>query len=117
MAEVKAFDMGRTWRLVGVEGGRVTGTFWVALDPDQKRATHVKTVDVTVWADDQKTWGRTLYSDSLTSFVEGGDIDIPEHMIREQVRHDVLDAMDDMRSAIRAAVDAASPEEGAPDAR
>lgn len=102
-AIVQAYDMGRFWRLVSVDSGRVTGTFWVTHGPDGE-VNHVRPVDVAVWADDQHTWGRVLYSDSLTAFVNGDEIRIPEHMIREQVRADVLDAMDAMTNAIRLAV-------------
>ena len=106
MAEVTAHDMGRYWRLVDVDGGRVTGTFWVSLNRAD-RVQYVRTVDVIVWDDDEHRSGRTLYSDSLTAFIEGGEVRIPEHMIREQVRADVLDEMDAMKAAIRLAAEAA----------
>jgi hypothetical protein len=105
--EVKAYDMGRFWRLVSVDGGRVTGTFWVTL-PDERGRAHVKSVDVVVWADDDHTSGRVLYSDSLDVFVEGDEIRVPEHTIRERVRDDVLDAMDDVLNAARLALAAAA---------
>lgn len=110
-ANVQAYDMGRFWRLVSVDGGRVTGTFWVSHNADGEPHS-VRSVDVTVWADEQHSWGRTLYSDSLTAFISGDEIRIPKHMIRERVRDDVLDAMDAMTNAIRLAV-AAAAEAGA----
>lgn len=109
--QVKAYDMGQYWRLVSVDGGRVTGTFWVSLPASSQREAHVTSVDVIVWVDDKHTWGRTLYSDSLIAFVKDGEVRIPEHSIREHVRADVLDAMDAMVTAIRLAVAAA---EGGP---
>ena len=110
MAEVTAHDMGTYWRLVDVDGGRVTGTFWVLLPSERARRQDVSlvTVDVTVWDDEHHHAGRMLYSRDLTAFIEeDGEVHIPEHMIREQVRYDVLDAMDAMKVAVRLAADAA----------
>ena len=85
--KVTAYDMGKFWRLVTVDGGLVTGTFWVSLGRSaDSQAVHVKTVDVVVWADERRSSGRVLYSDSLTAFIEDGEVRVPEHMIREQVR-------------------------------
>lgn len=106
MSEARAYDMGKFWRLVSVDGGRVIGTFWVSV-PEGDREGHVKTVDVTVWDGPQRNWGRVLYSHSLTAFVKGDEVRIPEHMIDKEVRADVLDAMDDMQNAVRLSVRAA----------
>ena len=100
----KGHDMSRYWRLVSVENGRVTGTFWVDA-PDKRGRRSVKAVDVTVWADDARTWGRAVTD--LTAFLDGdGEVDIPPHMIREQVRDDVLAQIDAMKAACLAAVNA-----------
>lgn len=104
MSAPRAYDMGEHWRLVGVEGGRVTGTFWVSLPTDRYGAI-VRPVDVTVWFDEQHTGGRILYSGDLSATVRDGDIDLSEHRIDERKRADVLDAMDAMHTAIRLAVE------------
>ena len=115
MADVTAHDMGRYWRLVTVDGGLVTGAFWVALPlpAHRNQSVHVKTVDVIVWADERHTSGCCLDSADLTAFVDDGEVRIPEHMISKQIRWDVLDAMDAMKIAIRLAAEAAVRPEAA----
>ena len=94
-------DMSRYWRLVSVEVGPVTGTFWVRR-PDRRGAI-VTAVDVTVWADDERTWGRNVRS--MTAFVEGDNVRLG--YIDPHVRDDVLDRSDDVRAAVLAAARAA----------
>ena len=101
MSTVHGYDMSRFQRIIAVEGGRVTGLFHVL---STKRGDyHVKPIDVTIW-DDDRISGRVLYSGDLTAFVEGGEVDIPPHMIRREKHADVLEAMGAMESAVRAAV-------------
>ena len=103
MSEPKGHDMSRYWRLVSVENGRVTGTFWIDAPGKRGRQT-VNAVDVTVWADDARTWGRVVKD--MTAFIEGGEVSISPHMIAEQVRDDVLSQIDAMKAAVLAAVNA-----------
>ena len=65
--------MTRYWRLVSVEGGPVTGTFWVRRPSG--RETVVTAVDVTVWADDAHTCGRNIRD--MAALIVGDDVDIP----------------------------------------
>lgn len=102
-SEPKGHDMSRSWRLVSVEGGCVTGTFWVAA-PSRKCRQVVKAVDVLVWVNEERIWGRVVTD--MTAFVEGGEVHINPRMIDEQVRDDVLAQIDAMKSAVKAAADA-----------
>lgn len=105
MSKPTAHDMTRFWRIFTIQHGRVNGTFIVRAGKD--RVHNVTPEDVTLYGDDEHSWGRVLHSTDLTAFVsEDGSIDLPEHMIKESLRDDVLDARDDLLSAIRACVDA-----------
>lgn len=98
----QAHDMSRYWRLFTYQHGRINGTFVVMAG---KEGPHnVKPFEVSVYADEGHTWGRVLRSEDLTAFVKDGEIDIPKHMIREDVRYDIEGAWDDMLVAIRACV-------------
>lgn len=104
MAELDAFELTAHQRLICVEGGRVTGIFWVL--KTRVGRFHVKPVDVSVWDSDEHNSGRILYSDDLTAFVTGDEVDIPPHMVTPSKHDDVLDAMADMEAAILAATKA-----------
>lgn len=63
--------------------------------------------EVTIYVDDERSWGRLLYSRDLTAFVrDDGSIEIPPHMVSEKVRHEVEDAKDELIAAVRACVEA-----------
>ena len=114
MNEPTAYDMTRFWRIFTIQHGRVNGTFIVRAGKD--RVHNVTPEDVTIYLDDEHSWGRVLDARDLTAFVrEDGSIDLPEHMIRESIRDDVLEVMDDLITAIRACVEAFPVEE--PDGR
>ena len=105
MSEPTAHDMTRFWRIFTIQHGRINGTFIVKAGRD--RVHNVTPEDVTIYGDDAHSWGRVLYGKDLIAFVrEDGSIDLPEHMIKESLRYDVLDAKDDLISAIRACVEA-----------
>ena len=106
---MRAHDMSRYWRLVNVSGGRVTGTFWVSA-PTLNGSTWVKAVDVTVWDDDQHTWGRWVTD--MTAAVHDGVVDLSEHMIDRRVRVDVLAQRAAVEAAILAAAEAVTWPEG-----
>lgn len=99
-------DMSKFWRLVCVSRSRVSGTFWVSRRGDRPTdRTSVSTVDVVVW-DEGRHWGRTLTTKDLTAWVnDDGTVDLPKHMIREDVRDDVEDAWDEMLAAIKVAAE------------
>lgn len=102
MSEAVAHDMSQFWRVFTYQHKRISGTFVVHADKDA--AHHVKPYDVTIWADDAHSWGRVIKSDDFTAFVKAGEIEMPSHMIREAVRYDIEDAMEDLIEAIRACV-------------
>lgn len=105
---MKTYDLSRYQRLVGVEGGLVTGTFAVLLPVGGRdRTVWVRTHDVTVWHDPEHRSGRVLYSGDLTGSVQGGVAEISEHMIGARVRDDVLAVKDEMKAALVAVVAAA----------
>ena len=74
MSAVKGHDMSHHWRLVSVDGGPVTGTFWVQR-PRLTAATWVIAVDVTVW-DEDRTWGLVLIPGDLSAMVKDGVVDL-----------------------------------------
>lgn len=119
MSTITAHDMSQHWRLVNVEGGRVAGVFQVGYPhqfgyPHQRGYRTVKSIEVIMWHTDEHRSGRLLRAHALTAFVDGGDVEIPQHMIDEEVRDDVLDVLDvldEMKAAILAAVGAAKFDE------
>ena len=109
---MKAYNMGRFQRVVGTDG-RFSGT-WVVLIARGRYRAFVKPHDVVVY-DETRHSGRILGPDSLIAWVDSdGTVDLPEHMIRESIRYDVLDAMDDLLTLlplIVAAAESAGSEE------
>ena len=103
----QAHDMSRFWRLFTYQHGRVNGTFVVMAGKDGVH--NVKPFEVTIYADEDHSWGRVLYSQDLTAFYRDGAVDVPRHMIREAVRFDIEDAWGDVLAAIEACI-AAFPE-------
>lgn len=104
---MRAHDMSDYWRLVNISGGRVTGTFWVQASSKRGAVGWVRAVDVTVWVDDDHTWGRTL-DPFMTASVKDGKVDLSEHMISPDagVRKFVLARRADVEAAILAASEA-----------
>lgn len=103
----QAHDMSRFWRLFTYQHGRINGTFVVHSGKDGVH--HVKPYEVTVYADEAHTWGRSLYSRDMTAFVKNGALSIPKHMIREAVLPEIEDAWDEMIAAIQACIEAFPP--------
>ena len=99
--------MSRFYRLIGVEGGRVAGTFVVLLPPDESRAAWVMAHDVTIYGDDAHTWGRVAYSNDLKGSVRGGVATLSKHMINQGIFADVEDVWDEMLAVLVEVVDAA----------
>ena len=105
---MSAYDLSRYQRLIGVDGGRVTGTFWATTPVGGKdRSTIVETVDVLVWHDDEHTSARVLRSGDLSASIQDGDVDLRLHMIADDRRADVQDAWDEMVDALSAVAVAA----------
>lgn len=103
MSAVKGCDMSHHWRLVYVEGGPVTGTFWVQR-PQLTAATWVIAVDVTVW-DEDRTWGPVLIPGDLSAVVEGGTVDLA--VLRPRSNEEfVREREDDIKAAVLAAANA-----------
>ena len=105
---MKAYSMGRFQRVVGTDG-RFSGT-WVVLLASGKHRASVRPHDVTVY-DEARHSGRILGPDSLLAWVDAdGAVDLPEHMIREAIRDDVLDAKDDLLALLPLIVEVAGSE-------
>ena len=103
MSAVKGHDMSHHWRLVSVDGGPVSGTFWVQR-PRLTAATWVIAVDVTVW-DEDRTWGLVLIPGDLSAMVKDGVVDLAvlrprgnEEFVREREA--------DIKAAVLAAANA-----------
>lgn len=92
-------DMSRYWRLVSVDAGPVTGTFWVSRPG--WRGAFVQAVRVTLWINTRRTRGCVVTD--MIAWVKGDEVDLPEHMIDPRVRADVLDRLDDVKAAVLAA--------------
>ena len=107
---MKAHDMSDYWRLVNVSGGRVSGTFWVSA-PTARDVIWVRAVDVTVWADDDRRWGRHVTD--MTADVKDGAVGLTAHMIGSPVREDVLEQREAVEAAILAAAQAVDWQEDA----
>ena len=100
---MKAYSMDRFWRIVGVDGGRVTGMFVVVLSTIARDPrVRVYPLDVKVWHDDEYTSGRILYGQDFTAWVLDDDVELPRHMIASNKRADVEDAWEPMLAALRA---------------
>ena len=102
MSAIKGHDMSHFWRLVSVEGP-VSGTFWVTR-PDEKRRgqIHVSAVDVTLWDDERRRFGRCFATKDVTATVTDG---VPDLGI---VRGRWADLTEDDAERLKAAVLAAA---------
>lgn len=104
----EAVDMSDYWRLVSAQQGRVRGTWWVSRHHSD--GLHVSSVDVTLYADDEHTWGRTC-SDQIRATIVDGEV---THLGVEDDRKAEADGcMDDLRAVIVAAANAPKWEEQA----
>ena len=103
---MRAYDYSAHKRVVIVEGERVRGELVVLLG----KRTWVRPLEVTIW-DEGRHSGRVIYSNAFSASVEGGECDLPEHMIRSDGRDDVLEVLDEMKSACVAAVAALTSSE------
>lgn len=113
MAQPRGHDMSKFWRLVSVEGGLVTGTWWVS-SPDRRGESWVKSVDVVVWHDELHRSGVVMNA-GITASVAGGVVDLPRHMIHGQHKYAVWSNLDAVKASILAAVEAVEWPCGDPD--
>lgn len=100
--EVKAYDLTKFQRLIGVDSKRVTGKFMVLGFPDraERNGLWISAIDVVVWSED-KSWGQGLTLNDLTTLVEEGVE--PDLSIREENRNaTVAEVRDEMIAALRA---------------
>lgn len=100
MSEPKiATDYSNHKRVVIIEHGRVRGEVIVL----QAKRAWVNPLDLVIW-DEARHSGRVLNSTAFNASVEDGVCNLPEHMIREDVRADVLEVIAQVKEACVAAV-------------
>lgn len=104
MSAVKGHDMSHHWRLVSVEGGLVTGTFWVTRPSEKRRGQiYVYTVDVNIW-DEDRGFGRCLTTKDVTATVIDGVPDL--RIIRGRWADLTEDDAEHLKAAVLAAANA-----------
>jgi len=102
----KAYSLNRFYRVVGTDG-RISGTWVVMLPARADRDYLIKPQYVTFY-DESHHSGRIAGPNDLTVWVrQDGSVDIPEHMIRESIRYDVLDVIDELRELVPSMIEAA----------
>lgn len=106
MSEIHAYDLGRYQRIVQVDGNRVRGKFEVLYARDG-REFWVSAIDVTVYADEARSWGRIFYYGDLKGSVENGVASLSKHMVSSDRLADVEDVWDEMLEVLVAAAGAA----------
>lgn len=95
---MKAFDLSKYQRLIGVESDRIRGNFYaLATKPGERIWIHP--TDITIW-DEHHLSGRTLYSGDLSGSVEDGVATISKHMVNSSKLADVEDAWDEMLAVL-----------------
>jgi len=100
---MKAYSMDRFWRVVGVDGGRVTGMFVAVLSTSARDPrVMVYPLDVKVWHDDEHTSGRVFYSKEFVAWVDGENVTLSTGATASNKRADVEDAWEPMLAALRA---------------
>ena len=102
MSAIKGHDMSHHWRLVSVDGGPVTGTFWV--QRPRRMGTWAIAADVTLW-DEGRTWGAVLIPGDLSAVVEGDTVDLV--VLRPRSNEEfVREREADIKAAVLAAANA-----------
>jgi len=101
---MKAYDLSRYQRLIGVEGGRVTGKFEVVGGLRKREELWITTVDVVVWHDDEHHSGIVFYSNDFTTSVKDGEVGKP--VARGENKQAVVEShWDDFVAALLAVAD------------
>lgn len=103
-----ATDYSKHKRVVLIEQGRIRGELVVLMG----QKAWVSPLDMTIW-DEGRHAGRVIYSNGFTASVTDGVCELPEHMIRSDVRDEVLDVLDEMKAACVEAVKCLAMQEGA----
>lgn len=109
--EIRAYDMGRFQRLVGVESPRVTGMFRVLSMKDEREESLVWPIEMTIWMgpkSDRRNWGRTYGPDDFSAIVKHGEVNLDPEQVPKDKRAEVEDALDDVKAAILAAANGAA---------
>lgn len=100
---MKTYDMSKYQRIIGVDEGRITGTFYaIGLEPD--RDVWVKPVDVVIW-DEGHHSGRVLYSGDLSASVRDGVAKLSKHMVKTSLLPDVEEVWDEMLQVLVSVVE------------
>lgn len=108
--EIKAYDMGRFQRIVGVEAPNISGKFMV-LGGMEDRATIVWPIDATLWFDGRR-WGRVYHSEDFSADVKHGATDFsPKDVRDEKKRAEVEELIDELRAVIVAVAEGARYQE------
>lgn len=95
---MKAFDMSRYQRLIGVSDGPVTGTFKVSPPLHSGHGT-VESHDVVIWDEDRG--GLVLHSNDMTCFIVDGVARLVFYNLDKEA--DILAAWPDIKLAVEAA--------------
>ena len=111
--EIKAYDMGRFQRIVGVEAPRITGMFRVLSMKDEREETLVWPLDMTIWFDN-KHWGRTYDADDFTAKVKAGVVNLDANDVRDSKRAEVEEVIEELRAVILAVSKAAAYQDADP---
>ena len=103
----KGYDMSEHWRLVSVDGGPLTGTFWVTRATDRWPA-RVTSIDATLW-DRTADYGFVYGPRDLSADVVNGQAELDVRTVPERRRALVEDYLDEVRAALAAAAAIAWP--------
>jgi hypothetical protein len=98
MSQMKVYDMSRYQRIVGVESDRISGKFYILRSDEESAWVH--SLDVTVWGDETRRFGRLLYSGDLSAQVKGGAARLSKHMVASDKLADVEDVWDEMLTVL-----------------
>lgn len=110
------YDMSRHWRLVSIDGGLVTGVFWVAAPSGRDQSQTVSTVDVIVWSDLGHSRGRVFGSKDATVWIEDGQPSFNPNAVPDAIRADAIERQEEIKAAALAAATAVTFEGGGDDA-
>lgn len=95
---MKAFDLSRYQRLIGVESERIRGNFY-ALSTEVGGRIWIYPTNVTIW-DERRLTGRTLFSGDFAASVRSGLPRISKHMINPSLLAAVEDVWDEMLAVL-----------------
>lgn len=100
---MKAYDMGRYYRVVGNEGSRIRGT-WVVMKSPRDGERFVYPHDVVIW-DEAGRGGMVFRAEAFTATVTAEGVVIGG--IGGHAKHDLEDARDELIVVVRQVAEAA----------